>query len=139
VIQRRNPPGRSWSADLREDPGMARDLQSLLDLIARRYKLVSGILVTSAGDVRASNGELTADLQALARAIDPQVLPRYFANGPYDAYGDIVGTDLIALLMRERGSSEQPSELSMVSDYNVAKEMMEEVRAAVRKLTGGAS
>jgi hypothetical protein len=139
LIQPRNPPGRSWSADLREDPGTARDLQSLLDVIARRYKLVSGILVTSAGDVRASNGQLTADLQALARAIDPQVLPRYFANGPYDAYGDIVGADLIALLMRERGSSEQPSELSMVSDYNVAKEMMEEVRVAVRKLTGGGS
>jgi hypothetical protein len=38
------------------------------------------------------------------------------------------------LLMRERDSGDQPSELTMVSDYNVAKEMMEELRAAIQKL-----
>jgi hypothetical protein len=136
MIKPRDPSGSSWSADLRADLSGAADLQSLLEATARRYDLVSGILVTSGGVVKASTGTLTADLEALARAIDPQVLPRYFANGPYDAYGDIVGSDLIALLMRERDSGE-PSELTMVSDYNVAREMMEEVRSNVRKILGG--
>lgn len=134
MIQPRNPPGRSWSANLREDISAASDLQSLLDAIVRRYNMLSGILVTSVGEVRASNGTLTEDLQGLARAIDPQVLPRYFANGPYDAYGDIVAPDLIALLIRERGSTSPSSELSMVSDYQVAKEMMEELRVGIQRL-----
>ena len=134
MIKPRDPRNPSWSADLREDLSAATDLQSLLDATARRYQLLSGILVTFTGVVRASAGTMTGDLEALARAIDPQVLPRYFANGPYDAYGDIVAPDLIALLMRERDGGDQPSELTMVSDYNVAKEMMEELRTAIQKL-----
>jgi hypothetical protein len=135
LIQPRNPPGRSWAADLRVDLSATHDIQALLDAIVQRYHLASGLLITKDGVTRAQAGELVADLEGLARAIDPSVLPRYFANGPFDAYGDIVADGLIALLMRQRGENDpERSELAMVSDYNVAKEMMEELRDHLQRI-----
>ena len=135
MIQPRNPPGRSWAADLRVDLNAPQDMQTLLGAIAERYGLVSGILITQDGVLRAQAGTLVADLQALAQAIDPSVLPRYFANGPFDAYGDFVADGLIALLMRQRGDNDpERSELAMVSDYQVAKEMMEELRSGLKRI-----
>ena len=126
----------SWSPDLRVTLNDAHDLQSLLDAIVRKYRLMSGVIARESGEVLAQSGTAVTDLTDLAAAIDPRVLPRYFANGPYDAYVDIIGGGMIALLMRERGSDEaERSQLAMVSDYNIAKDMTEELRTAVRRIT----
>lgn len=136
MIQRAPEPG-SWSADPSVSLHSAGDLQSLLEAIVRRYQLLGGVVANNAGVVQAQTGGAVQDLQSLAAAIDVSVLPRYYANGPLDAYVDIVGPDLIALLMRERpDGGDGRTELGMVSDYNVAKEMTEELRAGISRLRG---
>ena len=134
MIQRRNP-GSSWFPDMSVSLDSAKDLQSLVEAVVLRYKLLGGVVATDSGEVKAQFGGAVNDLQSLAAAIDPTVLPRYFANGPFDAYVDIVAPGLIALLMRQRPEEEaNRDELAMVSDYNVAKQMTEELRAAIARL-----
>jgi hypothetical protein len=134
MIQRRNP-GSSWFPDLSVTLATAEDLQSLIEAVVHRYKLLGGVIASDSGEVHAQFGGGFSDLQSLAAAIDPTVLPRYFANGPFDAYVDIVAPGLIALLMRQRPEEEaNRDELAMVSDYNVAKQMTEELRAAIARL-----
>lgn len=137
MIQRRNAGSSSWSADLSVTLENARDLQSLLEAIVHRYRLLGAVIATDSGEVKAQFGGAVSDLESLAAAIDPTVLPRYFANGPFDAYVDIVAPGLIALLMRQRPDEEMDrDELAMVSDYNVAKQMTEELRAGIARLQG---
>lgn len=132
----RKEPNDSWSADLRIALDDATDLQSLLDALVQRYALLGGVIATHAGAVLAQTGSALTDLKQLAAAIDPTVLPRYFANGPFDAYVDIVGDGLIALLMRERGDPDaERTQLAMVADYNVAKDMTEELRFHIQRIT----
>jgi hypothetical protein len=128
------PRSNSWSADQRISLADATDLQSLLELIVQRYQLLGGVIADSSGTVKAQTGGAVKDLQELATVIDVSVLPRYYANGPYDAYVDLVGNGMIALLMRERPAGMERSELGMVSDYAVAKEMTEELRIAIKKM-----
>lgn len=114
----------------------ARDLQSLLEALVKRYRLTGAVIATDAGGVQAQVGEPVEDLPGLAAAIDPRVLPRYFANGELDAYADIPAPGLIALLMHRRTDSAQADrdELAIVSDYNVARQMTDELRAGMARL-----
>ena len=122
-------PNQTWSADSTVNLREAHDVQSLLELIVRRYALMGGIIANGSGQVEAQTGGAVSDLRELAAAIDVSTLPRYYANGNLDAYVDIVTGGRIALFMRERPLEGERSELAMVSDYQVAKEMMEELRA----------
>lgn len=127
-------PRKNWSADSRFELSDAHDLQSLLEVLVKRYRLLGGVIANDRGIVLAQSGGAVQDLQQLAAAIDVSVLPRYYSNGPYDAYVDLLGKGMMALVMREHPAGEERSELTMVSDYAVAKEMMEELRAAVARL-----
>ena len=137
MIQQRTP--NSWSADQTVTLNTAHDTQSLLDAVVARYGLLGAVLANEAGEVFARTGSAVSDLKDLAAAIDPRVLPRYYANGPFDAYVDIVGANMIALVMRERPESEPRTELTMVSDYAVAKDMMQELRTQIARIAGGSS
>ena len=128
-------PGKNaWSADLRIDLASAIDVQDLLQRLVHRYQLIGGVLADRNGQVQAQSGSAVKDLEQLAAVIDVSVLPRYYANGPLDAYVDIVGDDMIALVMRETPAGEERTELTMVSNYEVAKELMEELRAGIKRL-----
>jgi hypothetical protein len=135
MIQRRDFDPNSWSADLSVSLDDADNLDQLLEAIVRRYHLLGGVIATDAGVVQAQYGGAVSDLEQLAAAIDTSVLPRYFANGPFDAYVDIVAPGMIALLMRQRPDGEtERDELTMVSDYKVAKQMTEELRAEMVRI-----
>ena len=137
MIQRRTPDPSTWSADPTVSLNNAVDLQSLLEAVVRRYRLLGGVIADNNGAIQAQTGGAVQDLQSLAAAIDVRVLPRYYANGPLDAYVDIVGPNYIALLMRERPDGEEGrTELGMVSDYNIAKQMTEELRVGILRIQG---
>lgn len=130
MIQHRDATPKGWAADPRVRLDTARDLQSLLEALVRRYQLTGAVIATDAGVIQAHVGGPVDDLPGLAAAIDPRVLPRYFANGPLDAYADIPKPGLIALLLRNRpeGGEGERDPLAVVSDYNVARQMTEELR-----------
>jgi hypothetical protein len=149
VIQRRTNDSNGWQ------PGpvnttSAANLQALLEAIVRRFGLKGCVVATRAGHVRARVGEVSdgardgfeaalagdADsLRELAEAIDGKALPRYFSQGNLDAFADLPTPDLVALFMREREDpSAERTELQMVSDYNVARDMVAELRTGIARL-----
>jgi hypothetical protein len=130
MIQRR----KSWGPDPRVTLENASTLQDLLELLVRRYQLIGGVIADRNGVIQAQSGGAVNDLQQLAAIIDVSVLPRYYANGPLDAYVDLIGEGMIALVMRERGLHEERTELGMVGDYDVAKQLMNELRTALARL-----
>src|SRR5688572_26735714 len=138
-----------WSPDSAVTTATAADLQSLLQAIVKRYRLMGAVVATAAGEVRAQVGPSLADatdgfgaalaghtesLVGLAQAIDGKTLPRYFSQGVLDAYADVPQPGLVALFMRERTNPTQPTELELVSDYNIAKEMTAELRSGMQRL-----
>lgn len=149
MIQRRDFEGDGW-APSGAAPVVATNLQMLLEDLVRRYGLKGAVVATRAGDVRASVGAQSLDtgdgfgaavagdaevLQGLAHAIDGMTLPRFFSQGSLDAYADLPTADTVALFMRDPGTAGgERSDLEMVSDYNVAKELVMELRAGMARL-----
>jgi hypothetical protein len=149
VIQRRTNDDGGWQP-APVSTAEAANLQALLEAIVRRYGLKGSVVATRAGAVRARVGSVPdgardgfeaalagdADsLKELAEAIEGKALPRYFSQGSLDAFADLPTPDLVALFMRERADpTAQRSELQMVSDYNVAREMAAELRAGLARL-----
>ena len=149
MIQRKQPGAAEWHTDLTVSTTNASDVQSLVEQIVRRYGLMGAVVATDAGEVRAHVGPALADatdgfaaalagdansLASLADAIRGKTLPRYFSQGVLDAYADIPAPGLIALFMRDRADQGERSELQLVSDYNVAKEMTDELRTGLQRL-----
>ena len=127
------------------------NLQALLESIVQRYGLRGAVVAARTGDVRARVGDGTPDraddgfeaalageptiLKELADAIESMTLPRYFSQGSLDAYADLPTPGLVALFMRERADpGVERTELQMVSDYNVAKDMVAELRSGLARL-----
>ena len=151
MIQRRTGESSGWSADPAVLINDAADLQSLLEAIVRRYHLVGAVVATQDGDVLARVGGALEDasdgfeaalagdaasLRSLADAIEGKPLPRYFSQGALDAYADTPSPRVVALFMRElKHAGSERSELQMVSDYNVAKEMTAELRSGMTRLS----
>jgi hypothetical protein len=144
------PDGDGWTAGP-AGTAPATNLQALLESIVQRFSLIGAVVASRTGDVRARVGDGTVDraadgfaaalagdgtvLSGLAGAIEGMTLPRYFSQGSLDAYADLPTPGLVALFMRERGDqAKEPSELQMVSDYTVAKEMVAELRAGLARL-----
>jgi hypothetical protein len=149
MIQRRTPTDHGWAADQAVRIHDAADLQTLVEAIVQRYHLMGAVIATREGDVLARVGGALEDaadgfeaalagdagsLRGVADAIDGKVLPRYFSQGSLDAYADQPSPHVVALFMRERGTAGERSELQMVADYNVAKEMAEELRQGMARL-----
>jgi hypothetical protein len=150
MIQRRTDGSDNWQADAGFSTASAADLQTLLEAIVRRYQLRGAVIANHNGHVRARVGGSLADatdgfeaaiagdsgsLKNLAEAIEGKTLPRYFSQGTVDAYADSPAPGLVVLYMRERPDvNRERGELEMVSDYNVAKEMTEELRAGITRL-----
>jgi hypothetical protein len=126
-------------------------LQALLESLVQRYGLKGAVVATRTGEVRARVGDGTPDgaddgfeaalagdptiLRELAGAIEGMTLPRYFSQGSLDAYADLPTPGLVSLFMRERPDpGSERTELQMVSDYNVAKEMVAELRLGLARL-----
>jgi hypothetical protein len=148
MIQRRQD-GQGWSADTSVTTASADDLQSLVEAVVQRYRLLGAVVASKAGDVRArvgpsleaaTDGFLAAlaghgdSLAQLAAAIEEKTLPRYFSQGELDAFADLPKPGLVALFIRKRPETSQRSELEFVSDYNVAKEMTLELRNGIERL-----
>ena len=148
MIQRKQPE-TGWSADPSVNTTSATDLQSLLEAVVKRYRLMGAVIATTTGAVRAQVGPSLAEatdgfaaalaghpdsLVGLAAAIEGRTLPRYFSQGVLDAYADLPSPGLVALFMRERANTKTPTELELVSDYNVAKEMTLELRSGMQRL-----
>ena len=150
MIQRRTGGSDGWAADPAVLITDAADLQTLLEAIVRRYQLVGAVVATQDGEVLArvsgaledaSDGfeaALAGDagsLRSLANAIEGKTLPRYFSQGALDAYADQPSPHVVALFMRDLGGvAGERSELQMVSDYKVAKEMTAELRSGMARL-----
>src|SRR5215212_2466829 len=128
MIQPKQPEG-GWSADPTVSTASAGDLQSLLDRLVARYRLVGAVVATKSGGVVAQVGPSLVDandgfaaalagdpgsLASLATAIEGKTLPRYFSQGVLDAYADLPSPGLVALFMRDRGNATPMTELSMV-------------------------
>ena len=143
-------PGSGWSPDPAVSTSGAADLQSLLESVVKRYRLMGAVVATSAGEVKAQVGPSLAEatdgfaaalaghaesLAGLAQTIEGKVLPRYFSQGVLDAYADLPAPGLVALFMRERANTASPTELELVSDYNIAKEMTLELRSGIQRLS----
>lgn len=152
MIQRRSDGSEGWQPDARFTTILAADLTALLEAIVRRYGLIGAIVATNTGEVRARVGGValeeakdgfeaalageTGSLKSLAGAIEGKALPRYFSQGELDAYADIPAPGLIALFMRKRPDpASERSELEMVSDYNVAKHMIDDLRRGMKTLS----
>ena len=138
-----------WSPDPAVSTAAASDLQSLLEGIVKRYRLMGAVVASTDGEVRAQVGPSLAEatdgfaaalaghtesLVGLAQAIEGKALPRYFSQGVLDAYADVTQPGLVALFMRERTNPTAPTELELVSDYNIAKEMTAELRSGMQRL-----
>jgi hypothetical protein len=150
MIQRRTGGSDGWSADPTVLINDAADLQTLLEAIVRRYQLVGAVVASQDGEVLARvSGALenatdgfeaalagdSGSLRSLANAIEGKALPRYFSQGALDAYADQPSPRVVALFMRDvSGVAGERSELQMVSDYNVAKEMTAELRSGMARL-----
>jgi hypothetical protein len=139
-----------WTPDSSVSTATATDLQSLLEALVKRYRLMGAVVATTAAAVRAQVGPSLAEatdgfaaalaghaesLVGLAQAIEGKALPRYFSQGVLDAYADVPQPGLVALFMRERTNPTPPTELELVSDYNIAKEMTAELRTGMQRLT----
>ena len=150
MIQRRTSGNDGWSPDPAVMINDAADLQSLLEAIVQRYRLVGAVVATNDGDVLARVGGALEDagdgfeaalagdagsLRSLANAIEGKALPRYFSQGELDAYADQPAPHVVALFMRDVGATGgERGDLQMVSDYNVAKEMTAELRSGMTRL-----
>ena len=150
MIQRRTNESDGWQPGPPFATADATSLQALLEAIVRRYGLKGCVVATRAGAVRARVGStpdgahdgfeaaLAGDsdsLAELADAIAGKALPRYFSQGSLDAFADLPTPDLVALFMRERTDpAAERSELQMVSDYSVAREMVAELRSGLARL-----
>jgi hypothetical protein len=149
VIQRRSDANESWSRDPAVPIANAADLQSLLEAIVRRYRLMGAVVATNEGEVLARVGGALEDatdgfeaalagdagsLRSLADAIQGKALPRYFSQGALDAYADKPSPHSIALFMRRVDSAHDRSELQMVSDYQLAKELADELRQGMVRM-----
>jgi hypothetical protein len=147
MIQRKQPESGGWSPDPAVATTAASDLQSLVNALVKRYRLMGAVVATITGEVRAHVGPALAEardgfasalaghpqsLIELASAIEGKTLPRYFSQGELDAYADLPTPGLVALFMRQRTSP--PTDLELVSDYNVAREMTLELRNGLQRL-----